>query len=378
MTTSQTAAARQAADDNTIAQAHRAWIEVDPERARMLAAVLRYRSAWRELAEALEDCDRRLLWQQWGFACFDAYCAEELRLPKALMTRYRNALAFLREAGSTGTEVPLQSVEVARQALAAGEAGEIPADEAGEIVTKALEGSEGPRQLAHELHEARQRAFEPRLFGRGPDPAALAKARKVWARVEVATQPLREQMPSRVVDALEVVTAYLKDPSSSPQAAGAGETAGENPADDEPIPYLPASSDDTDDKYLALAMPSGQPDPVPSQLEESSEQAPAAHPADEHRAYDAEDASNAEATPQGQELVRRCEELLWLHPRADAAAAQPLRSALSRQLAQLSEADRKALQSALGAARWQTLTSILGIDEPSMDAVEERTVVYDE
>lgn len=374
MTTTQNAAARQAADDATLAQAHKAWIDVDPDRARMLAAVLRYRSAWRELAEALEDCDRRLLWQHWGFGSFDTYCAEELRLPKSVLTRYRNALAFLREAGAAGAEVPLQSVEVARQALAAGEAGEIPADEAGEIVTKALEGSEAPRHLAQELHEARQRGFEPRLFGSGPDPAALAKARKAWARVEVVTIPLREQMPTRVVDALAVVTAYLKDPGGPAEEADGEPAAAATPADDEPIPYLPVPPDGARGS-VAVDAPALEPASAPASAsadEAHDSVAPCAEPA-----YDLEEAGAAAATPQGQELVRRCEELLWLQPRAASEAVRPLRASLSSQIAQLAEVERKALQATLGAERWRLLADALRVAEPEAE-VEETKVVYDD
>lgn len=388
-------ATRHKAEHSALTEAMATWEATDPERARMISAVLRYRAAWRELAEALEECDRRELWKRWGFESFEAYCTDELRLSKSTLTRYRNALSFLRDFDvPPGTGVPLQSVEVARQALEAGESGEIPADQAGDLVTRALEGEEGPRQLANELQQAR-RGFEPRLFGQsGPDPVALAKARKACARLEAATRPLREQLPAHVLNALQVVASYLSAPEVSSEE---GDPKAEPPAPpavldsddlalapDGPIPYALAP----EAQPLAQApelQPGGEPAAgltFETSAEEADEldldeDAAAAPPAAGETVYEREDAAPAAATPQGQDLLRRCNELLWLAPRTSAEDLSPLRADLIGRLAQLSDEDRKALKAAVGGGRWDQLAAALASPEQA-ETVTESEIVYED
>lgn len=387
---------RQKAEHTALTESLATWEASDPERARMISAVLRYRAAWRELAEALEDCDRRELWKRWGFDSFDEYCTVELRLSKATLTRYRNALSFLRDFDvPQGNGVPLQSVEVARQALAAGESGEIQAEQAGDLVTRALEGTEGPRQLAQELDEAR-RGFDPRRFGgsSGPDPVALAKARKACARLEAATRPLREQLPQHVLNALQVVAAYLSGPEAKEEPGAKVEPPKAPPlpdaddlalAPDGPIPYtlVPAGQPPAAaPEQRAAAEPAGEP-----RFETSAGDLPSAEPHAELEAaavgasettYEREDAAPAAATPQGQELLRRCNELLWLSSRTSSEDLAPVREELSGRLSQLSEQDRKALKAALGAERWEQLTAALAGPESEEQLIEEAEIVYDE
>lgn len=390
-------ATRHKAEHSALTDAMAAWEATDPERARMISAVLRYRAAWRELAEALEDCDRRELWKRWGFESFEAYCTDELRLSKSTLTRYRNALSFLRDFDvPPGAGVPLQSVEVARQALEAGQSGEIPAEQAGDLVTRALEGEEGPRQLADELQQAR-RGFEPRLFGSssGPDAVALAKARKACARLEAATRPLREQLPAHVLNALQVVAAYLSapepqddraDPKAEPHAPPAVLDGGDlASAPDGPIPYALVPEAQLVDQ-VPKQQPGGEPSAGPT-FETSAEVAagpepvgdPAAPPpAGGETVYEREDAAPAAATPQGQELLRRCNELLWLSSRTSLEDLAPVRAELSGRLAQLSEQDRKALKAALGTERWEQLTAALSGPEHEEQTIQEAEIVYDD
>lgn len=357
------------AADALLCQSHSQWADKDPERARLLGAVIRYRAAWRELAAALEDCDLRELWRRWGYASFEVYCKDELRLSKAIVTRYRKALAFLREAGAPDADAPLQGVEVAQQAVAAGEAGEIPADEAGELVERALSGNEGARQLAAELQEKRERRFEPRLFGgTGPDPRVLAKARKAMARLEVATQPLREQMPAHVLTALEVVNSYLRtaeSPTVNPDAeppAVVAQAVIKSAADAPAAPPVDEQERDSDPAAAeAAALPA---DKEALDLDPGTMESPADLPAAREQVadvtYEREDAGAGEATPQGQELLRRCRELLWLSKHAETADLSTVRDGLRSRLAQLSDEDSKALSGALGVQRWEELRAALG------------------
>lgn len=391
-TSSNGASTRHKAEHSALTEAMATWEATDPERARMIAAVLRYRAAWRELAEALEDCDRRELWKRWGFESFEAYCTDELRLSKSTLTRYRNALSFLRDFDvPPGTGVPLQSVEVARQALEAGESGEIPADQAGDLITRALEGEEGPRQLADELQQAR-RGFEPRLFGSGPDPVALAKARKACARLEAATRPLREQLPAHVLNALQVVASYLSAPETKSEEA-----------DPEIEPPVPTAVPDVDDLALATdgpipytlvpearplsQVPEQQPDGEPAAGPtfetsaavaaglEPEDDAAAPQPAAGETVYELEEAAPASATPQGQDLLRRCNELLWLTPRTSAEDLAPVRADLAGRLARLSDEDRKALKAAVGGERWEQLAAALASPEEA-ETITESEIVY--
>lgn len=400
-TTANGAATRHKAEHSALTEAMVTWEATDPERARMISAVLRYRAAWRELAEALEDCDRRELWKRWGFESFEAYCTDELRLSKSTLTRYRNALSFLRDFDvPPGAGVPLQSVEVARQALEAGESGEIPAEQAGDLVTRALEGEEGPRQLADELQQAR-RGFEPRLFGAsGPDPVALAKARKACARLEAATRPLREQLPAHVLNALQVVASYL----SAPEVKSEGEDPKVEPpappavldnddlaqAPDGPIPYTLVPKDNIIGMDIAGWQEGGmchaqqlgaEPAAGPT-FETSAEDAAQLEPeaaalpsAGGETVYEREDAAPAAATPQGQDLLRRCNELLWLTSRASTEDLAPMRADLTGRLAQLSDEDRKALKAAVGSERWEQLAAALASSEEA-DMVTEPEIIY--
>lgn len=402
-TSANTSAIRKMAEHIALTEAMAACEATDPERARMISAVLRYRAAWRELAEALEECDRRELWKRWGFESFDAYCTEELRLSKSTLTRYRNALSFLRDFDApAGSGVPLQSVEVARKALEAGESGEIGAEEAGDLVTRALEGTEGPRQLAEELDEARgrggDRGYTQRLFGdgarRGPDPVALAKARKAWARMQAATQPLREQLPAHVLNALQVVASYLSAPDGSTEG---GDSKAEPPAPpavldgddlamapDGPIPY--ALAPEAQQLVQAPEQPQGGEPTVGQTFETSGQNAGELEPDDDAAAaplvcgetiYEREDAAPAAATPQGQDLLRRCNELLWLAPRTSTEDLAPLRADLTDRLARLSDEDRKAIRATMGSGRWEQLEVALASAEQA-ERFTESEIVYDD
>lgn len=387
--------AQHKAEHAALAESLVAWEQADPERARMISVVLRYRAAWRELAESLEDCDRRELWKRWGFESFDAYCTEELRLSKSTLTRYRNALAFLRDFDvPPAAGVQLQSVEVARQALAAGESGEIPAEQAGDLVTRALEGSEGPRQLADELQQAK-RGFEPRLFGgtpSGPDPVALAKARKACARLEAATRPLREQLPQHVLNALQVVTAYLSAPEAQEVGGGPATDPRTPPSPDAddlasapqgPIPYtlapeadLPADPPLHEDAQDPAVEPTFETSAACSLASALHEDPPAAGPLPGETTYEREDAGTQAVTPQGQDLLRRCNELTWLMSRAEADDLASVRADLSSRIGQLSNDDRKALKAAMG-SDWEAMSRALA-DSAAKEPVTESEIVYDE
>ncbi|HEU0034617.1 MAG TPA: hypothetical protein VFQ53_28530 [Kofleriaceae bacterium] len=67
----------------------------DPERADTLAKARAFKRTWLELAEALNRCNDKRLWEKWGFADFDQYCRKELHLRGSTVQKLLGSYRFL-------------------------------------------------------------------------------------------------------------------------------------------------------------------------------------------------------------------------------------------------------------------------------------------
>jgi hypothetical protein len=67
----------------------------DPERADTLAKARAFKRTWLELAEALNRCNDKRLWETWGFSDFDAYCRKELHLRGSTVQKLLGSYRFL-------------------------------------------------------------------------------------------------------------------------------------------------------------------------------------------------------------------------------------------------------------------------------------------
>ena len=64
-------------------------------RAAVVESARRFKASWVDLARHLVRVRSEGLWQEWGFATFEAYCARELRIKKATAQKLVNSYGFL-------------------------------------------------------------------------------------------------------------------------------------------------------------------------------------------------------------------------------------------------------------------------------------------
>lgn len=64
-------------------------------RADVLDSARRFKASWLDLAKHLVRVSGEGLWQEWGYATFDAYCAKELRIKKATAQKLVMSYGFL-------------------------------------------------------------------------------------------------------------------------------------------------------------------------------------------------------------------------------------------------------------------------------------------
>ncbi len=61
----------------------------------VLVAAKRFKSSWVELGKLLVKVRNEALFEQWGFATFDAYCLSELRIRKGTADKLTRSFSFL-------------------------------------------------------------------------------------------------------------------------------------------------------------------------------------------------------------------------------------------------------------------------------------------
>ena len=64
-------------------------------RAAVLESARRFKASWLDLARHLVRVKGEGLWQEWGYATFEAYCARELRIKKATAQKLVMSYGFL-------------------------------------------------------------------------------------------------------------------------------------------------------------------------------------------------------------------------------------------------------------------------------------------
>lgn len=71
--------------------------EVEPGsfRQQVLLAAQKFKNSWVELGALLVKVRSQGLYEQWGFATFEAYCSSELRIKKQTALKLTNSYAFL-------------------------------------------------------------------------------------------------------------------------------------------------------------------------------------------------------------------------------------------------------------------------------------------
>lgn len=72
-------------------------IEPGSLRANVLDASRRFKASWVELAKHLVRVRTEGLWEEWGYASFEAYCAKELRIKKATAQKLVMSHGFLQK-----------------------------------------------------------------------------------------------------------------------------------------------------------------------------------------------------------------------------------------------------------------------------------------
>jgi hypothetical protein len=130
----------------------------DGFRAEVDDAARRFKASWVELARHLVRVKRKGLYEEWGYATFEAYCARELRIKKATAQKLLASFGFLekhepqavRAIGEPeGRRTP--ALEVIAALVQAEEAGQL--DEAAyrEVREKLWERPIDPAQVRREL-----------------------------------------------------------------------------------------------------------------------------------------------------------------------------------------------------------------------------------
>jgi hypothetical protein len=177
---------------------------VEPEgfRAEVLDTARNFKASWVELARHLVRVKRDGLFEEWGYATFEAYCARELRIKKTTAQKLVESFGFLEKhepeavravADPEGRRPPaLEVIEVLAAAEAAGRLDEEayrevreklwerpvdPAQVRRELAKRfpAPEREEPPAELALRRLAAAARKLARELSGSGRVPRAVAE-----------------------------------------------------------------------------------------------------------------------------------------------------------------------------------------------------------
>ncbi len=110
-------------------------------RAEVLESSRRFKASWLDLARHLVRVRGEGLWQEWGYATFEAYCAKELRIKKATAQKLVMSYGFLEKHEPRA----LQDESVA---------GRIPSVEVIEVLSKAEERGQLDEQSYKDVRES--------------------------------------------------------------------------------------------------------------------------------------------------------------------------------------------------------------------------------
>ncbi len=139
--------------------------EVEPGsfRQHVLLAAQKFKNSWVELGALLVKVRSEGLYEQWGFATFEAYCSSELRIKKQTALKLTNSYAFLARHERAAVEPRAPDAELE----AANEPKPLPSFE----VISVLAGAEERGQL----NEQDYRSMREQIWSEEKPAAAVAR-----------------------------------------------------------------------------------------------------------------------------------------------------------------------------------------------------------
>ena len=147
-------------------------------RADVIDSAKRFEASWLDLARHLVRVRGEGLWQEWGYATFEAYCAKELRIKKATAQKLVMSYGFLEKHEPEA----LEDEDRARKT---------PSFEVIEVLSRAEERGQLDDQhqpLAADLHHDRATVLPQRI-----DRPVEAQRRRPRPRLQVAL--IRQRLP---------------------------------------------------------------------------------------------------------------------------------------------------------------------------------------
>ena len=194
----------------------------ESERYQVLATARTFKSSWVALGERLLRVKRGGLFQEWGYANFEAYCAQEIRIKKPTAQKLTLAYDFLEReepqlVPRQGEIVPVpdyRSVELLRQAREEKEFSE--EDYAG-LRRAVLE-----ENRSHPTVQKRFKEVATAQEGGGPSISeqlrgALQTARRLAGQLE-RLSPLREDAPTDLARLIHWLEEQLETLEATEQA----------------------------------------------------------------------------------------------------------------------------------------------------------------
>lgn len=131
-------------------------LEPGTPRYEVLEAARRFKRSWVEMGEKLSEVQRRKLFEQWGYARFEAYCQQELRIKPQTALKLTASYFFLKQDDPTllrrdGVEKPLPDVQVVDFLRRLQEKENVDPGEFSRLKQMAYQGEITPGRLRREL-----------------------------------------------------------------------------------------------------------------------------------------------------------------------------------------------------------------------------------
>jgi hypothetical protein len=128
----------------------------DGFRGQVLDAARRFKAGWVELARHLAKVQAERLFEEWGYATFEAYCSRELRIKKATAQKLVMSYGFLEKHEPRVLDDPEQArkapaFEVVQVLSRAEEQGQLDEESYREVREKLWERPVAPAEIKREL-----------------------------------------------------------------------------------------------------------------------------------------------------------------------------------------------------------------------------------
>ena len=186
----------------------------DADRAELIARTRRFKASWIELAEALSGCQKKQLFQNWGFVSFEEYYRKELHLKTATVNKLLGSYTFLRRSAPDvlerdGLSQPLpsiDSIDFLRRTEEAAESGHVQTDVLSEVRRAVLDDGLSLAKL--------NKQFKETLFPTDEEVEQRKRrkeARRLVQKLSELLAELRDTLPEAVVMATEAALKKLAD-----------------------------------------------------------------------------------------------------------------------------------------------------------------------